>query len=275
MTETPLSDGTGALIRHAAFASHYVAPRHVDVWLPPGYHEHPERRYPVVYLHDGQNLFDPALSNTAIDWGIDEAIAGLMRDTAMPGAIAVGAWCTQLRWAEYMPARPLRAPEAAALHVGQQPISDEYLRFLTAELKPFVDATYRTLPEQPSTFIMGSSMGGLISLYALTEYPAVFGGAACVSTHWPAGGDLLVDQLAARLPAPGQHRLYFDYGTAGLDAAYEPFQLRMDARLRAAGYTEERDWRTLKFPGADHNEAAWRARARLPLAWLLYALALS
>ena len=84
-----------------------------------------------------------------------------------------------------------------------------------------------------------------------------------------AGGDLLVDALAATLPAPGQHRLYFDYGTAGKDAAYEPWQQRMDTHLRARGYTPGRDWVTRKFPGADHSEVFWSQRVSIPLTFLL------
>lgn len=273
--QIPISDGSGELTRFANFASQHVIPRHVDIWCPPGYAATPETRYPVIYMHDGQNLFDPALANTGVDWGVDEAIVRIMRRTGLPGAIVVGSWCTELRRREYMPQRPLSGPAGAGLladFVQTQagaPLADQYLRFLVGELKPFVDARFRTLPGQPSTTIMGSSMGGLISLYALAEYPDMFGGAGCLSTHWPIGGTALVDALGAAIPRAGRHRLYFDYGTAGLDAAYEPFQKRMDALVRTAGYHDGIDWRTLKFEGAEHNEAAWRARVEQPLALLL------
>lgn len=275
MTKNVFFDGAGSISRHADFASRHVAPRHVDVWLPPSYHEHPERRYPVIYMHDGQNLFDPALVITGVDWGIDEAMLRVMRETGSAGAIVVGIWCTLLRRREYMPQAVFATSAGRALlpqfiaEAGGEPCSDQYLAFLADEVKPFIDATYRTQPDQPNTFVMGSSMGGLVSLYAVSQYPDLFGGAACVSTHWPIGGSLLVADMGARLPPAGRHRLYFDYGTAGLDAAYEPFQLQMDAHLRAAGYAEGHDWRTLKFEGADHNEMAWSLRAHLPLAWLL------
>jgi predicted alpha/beta superfamily hydrolase len=156
-----------------------------------------------------------------------------------------------LRWPEYLPQRPFTTP------AGQQqlvqiraefqekfgtavaaPHSDNYLRFLVQELKPFIDATYRTRPEREATFIMGSSMGGLISLYALCEYPDVFAGAGCVSTHWPAVNGVILPYLQERLPAPGRHKLYFDYGTETLDAEYEPYQLEVDALLRQHGYTQ-------------------------------------
>jgi len=117
--------------------------------------------------------------------------------------------------------------------------------------------------------VMGSSMGGLISLYAVSEYPHVFGGAGCVSTHWPAGGDLLVDAMASTLPPASTHKLYFDFGTETLDSEYEPFQQRMDSHLRQAGYVENKNWLTLKFDGAEHSEKSWRERVEIPLAFLL------
>lgn len=248
--------------------------RNVDIWLPPGAADS-GRRYPVIYMHDGQNLFDPQLAYLGVDWGIDEALEALMRERGLPGAIVVGVWNGPERWREYAPQGPfdqIRATpgwQTMLERAGGPPVSDAYLAFLVEDLKPWVDANLPTLPGQPDTFVMGSSMGGLISLYALSRHPEVFGGAACVSTHWPAGGPLLVDAMAAALPPPGQHRLYFDYGTATLDAGYEPLQRQMDAHLRRAGYREGADWLTRTFPGAEHSERAWRARAAIPLAFLL------
>ncbi len=148
-------------------------------------------------------------------------------------------------------------------------ISDAYLKFLVKELKPFNDQNYRTLPDQAHTLMMGSSMGGLISLYALEQFPHIFGAADCLSTHWPIGDDILVEYLGGHLPAPGSHRLYFDYGTATLDAEYEPYQNRLDAWMQRAGFQLGKDWITQKFEGAEHNEAAWRARVHIPLKFLL------
>ena len=109
----------------------------------------------------------------------------------------------------------------------------------------------------------------LISAYALCEYPEVFGGAGCVSTHWPTGDGAVIGYLAQHLPKPGAHKFWFDYGTATLDALYEPFQQRADAVMKVAGYTEGRDWITRKFEGAEHSEKSWRARVDQPLAFLL------
>jgi predicted alpha/beta superfamily hydrolase len=254
--------------------STHVAARNVDVWLPPGYAENPERRYPVVYMHDGQNLFDPATSYGNVDWAVDEAMTGLIaRGEARP-AIVVGVWNTKKRREEYMPQRAvtramsMNVPGASDLQPGDI-ISDRYLAFLVEELKPFIDASYRTLPGRSDTSVMGSSMGGLISQYAMSKYPDVFGGAGCVSTHWPAGDGIALDDFAAHLPDPVTHRYWFDYGTATLDASYEPYQKRADEILRQAGYVEGQNWITRRFEGAEHSEKAWRLRVDQPLLFLL------
>jgi predicted alpha/beta superfamily hydrolase len=160
-------------------------------------------------MHDGQNVFNPATSTHKIPWGVDEVLTSLIAAHKVRETIVVAAWCNPLKRAnEYMPAKALDTPRGKKLKAqGEKSfgplLSDEYLKFLVAELKPFVDTSYRTLPGQPDTFIMGSSMGGLISLYALCEYPRVFGGAGCVSTHWVAGDGICVDYMRTALPRAG------------------------------------------------------------------------
>jgi predicted alpha/beta superfamily hydrolase len=261
------------LDKFPAFKSQWVAAREVDVWLPPGYAAKGRQRYPVVYMHDGQNLFDPKTSYGGVPWSVDQAMIRLMNAGKVEGAIIVGIWNSPARFAEYMPQKAVRG--AVSFRVPGVPDikasdlkSDAYLQFIVRELKPFIDRAYRTKPEWTHTFIMGSSMGGLISAYAVCEYPNVFGGAACLSTHWPAGDGAVIDYLAQHLPS-GAHRFYFDYGTATLDSGYEPFQRRMDTVMRAAGYVEGSWWLTRKFPGAEHSEKSWRERVDLPLAFLL------
>lgn len=260
--------------RHDNFPSQHVTARHVEVWCPEADMTRGMSRYPVIYMHDGQNLFDPSSSFIGVDWGMGEAMTRLMRDVPGTGAIIVGIWNSPLRWREYMPQKPLatlgwQLASRFVEQAGGEPLSAGYLKFLVEELKPFIDAMYPTLPDQSHTFVMGSSMGGLISLYALIEYPEIFGGAAGLSTHWPAGEEALVDSLGASLPKASRHRLYFDFGTETLDAAYEPYQQRMDGWVRAAGYRFGHDWLTRRFAGAEHSERAWRARVDIPLRFLL------
>lgn len=155
--------------------------------------------------------------------------------------------------------------------------SDDYLKFITEELKPFIDRRYATLPNVESTFIAGSSMGGLISIYAVCEYPEVFGGAACLSTHWIGiftdennpFPDAFIEYLHQNLPSPAYHRIYFDYGTETLDALYEPYQLRVDQIMISKGYSSA-NWQTRKFMGEEHSEEAWRKRLHIPITFLFH-----
>ncbi|HEX2912588.1 MAG TPA: alpha/beta hydrolase-fold protein [Chloroflexia bacterium] len=275
MTGNEVAESKIEYQRYSDFPSQYVVPRNVDVWSPPGYDEQTGTRYPVIYMHDGQNLFDPALSTFGVTWGVAETLTELINEK-FGGAIVVGVWNSgEGRARDYMPQKPLETAEAAALKsdfIAQkngESVSDRYLRFLVEELKPFIDKTYRTLPDQTNTFIMGSSMGGLISLYALEEYPEVFSRAGCLSTHWTIGGELLVDLMGSALPKPDNHKLYFDYGTVGLDSDYEPYQQRMDRILEVSGYTRGEDFLSLKFEGEEHSERAWSKRLAIPLRFLL------
>jgi enterochelin esterase-like enzyme len=141
---------------------------------------------------------------------------------------------------------------------------------------PFIEKNYAVRKGPEHTFIAGSSMGGLISLYAICEYPRVFGGAACLSTHWPGiftmennpVPDALLDYLRSYLPAPGKHKLYFDHGTTTLDTLYPPLQKKADEVLKNKGFTSS-NWVTMEFPGEDHSETAWGKRLSLPLIFLL------
>lgn len=280
--ETPVGEN-GRLDTLGTVTSAYVDARRVDVWLPPGYRDDGTEGYAVIYMHDGQNLFQPGMAFGGEEWGIDETLSRLTAEKTISGAIVVGIWNTPQRRLEYQPAKfwqylaedSLRR-KLEAEH-GGLPLSDGYLQFIVSELKPLIDRRYRTLAGRDHTFIMGSSMGGLISIYALAEYPQIFGGAACLSTHWPVSlsfSDLRVGQAMCRyleetLPAPGAHKIYFDYGTATLDARYEPFQQQVDAVMHRLGYTPNKDWMTRKFEGAPHNEKAWRERADIPVKFLL------
>ena len=157
------------------------------------------------------------------------------------------------------------------------PLSDEYLKFIIEELKPFVDQNFRTLTDKKNTCMMGSSMGGLITIYAEAKYPEVFGAVACLSTHFPISlrrnnpeiPSLVINYLKTSLPNGENNRIYFDFGTETLDTWYEPYQKLMDLAMKSIGYVQGKNWETRNFEGAEHSEVAWRKRLDIPLVFLL------
>jgi predicted alpha/beta superfamily hydrolase len=216
--------------------------RSVDVYLPPSYDG--VRRYPVLYMQDGQNLSDPETA-FAGTWQLEEALTSLSAAGVEP--IVVGVHNTERRLAEYSPFPDVK-------HGGGD--GNRYLAFLTDTLKPRIDRLFRTRSSRRDTAIAGSSMGGLISFYAWLRRPDVFGRAAAMSPSFWFGRQALFEFVdAVRLPAG---RLYVDVGTAEGAAAVRDVRT-MRSRLRAKGlnrtrfgYKEER--------GGRHEEAAWSRR---------------
>jgi enterochelin esterase-like enzyme len=269
----------GRIERMASFHSQYVAARNVDVWLPPGYDG--KVRCPVIYMHDGQMLFDPAITWNRASWGMADTMAGLMEKGRIPATIVVGAWSIgPQRFSEYYPEKALgflprdAREKFVRLSLAGKPQADNYLRFLVQELKPAIDAKYATLPDRQHTIVMGSSMGGMISLYAVCEYPGVFGAAGCLSTHWAGTFErnatiplAYLDYLEDHVPDPATHRIYFDHGTATLDALYPEAQGLADVLFREKGYGEK-NLQSRVFPGDDHSEASWARRVAIPLEFL-------
>lgn len=278
----------GRLVTIEAFASKHVKPRKVTIWLPGDYDAKRGQRFPVLYMHDGQNAFD-AKTSYAGEWGVDEAITRLSRRGDMRSTIVVGAWNTDLRYREYFPTKVYAhlTPAYRALvdEQDKEPmLGDQYLAFLVEELKPYVDAHFRTLKGPEDTSMMGSSMGGLISLYAIGEYPQVFGQVAAVSIHWPLaapdkapantaeGSKMIADAFEAWLRGTridrGRNRIYADRGSATLDASYPPFSDAVDAMMVRLGWVPGVNWESRGFTGASHSETSWRERVDIPLVWL-------
>ena len=279
---------SGKIERIANFSSKYVVPRNIDIWLPNGYPA--SGKYVVLYMHDGQMLYDPDQSWNKQAWNVDDVASRLMAGGEIKPFIVVGIWNSgQMRHPDYFPQKPFEAmPQAARDTVIDQlqrtsrtrdsfkPQSDNYLKFITEELMPYINANYSVYTDSAAnTFVAGSSMGGLISMYALCEYPDVFGGAACLSTHWvgtftPENNpvpDAFLNYLNHSLPNPQTHRIYFDCGDQTLDAWYPEIQKRVDRIMTAKGYTDK-NWLTRYFPGADHSEKSWNARLDIPLRFL-------
>jgi predicted alpha/beta superfamily hydrolase len=270
------------------FKSAYVDARNVDIWLPDGYSK--DKQYAVLYMHDGQMLFDAKTTWNKQEWGVDETASKLIATKETIDFIVVGiSSISEKRHADYFPQKPfddlspkdktfvtITLQEAGRTKAVFQPVSDNYLKFIVEELKPYIDQNYATAKGPEHTFIMGSSMGGLISLYAICEYPTIFGGAACISTHWPGIfsvennpiPDAFFAYMRKNLPDPKTHKIYFDFGTATLDALYPPLQKKADEVMIEKGFTPA-NWETHKFEGADHSENAWKERLSIPILFLL------
>jgi len=257
--------------------------------VPPGY-QSGSKRYDVLYMQDGQGLFNASEAFGGVPWAIDQHLLKLEAARAVRPTLIVGIDNTAARTREYEPAAaletlPLELRQRIDDDAGGLPQSDAYVEFLVGELKPFIDQHFRTRRSAGHTAIMGSSMGGLISLYALLRHPEVFGAAGCLSTHWvisdtvsqlaadnpllSAAAGAYISWIDAHLPPPGAHRLYFDHGTESLDALYGPYQAQVDALLARHGYRDGVNSKSLTFPGATHNEASWQQRVDVPLRFLL------
>lgn len=279
---------SGHIERLANFHSQHVPARNIDIWLPDGYPD--AGSYDVLYMHDGQMLFDAAQTWNHQEWRADETAGELIASGKTRPFVIVGIWNNpEARHSEYFPQAPwaslsrkqrralLRTQRDAKTPLFARAVySDRYLRFIVEELKPYVDSHFRVDARAAHTFIMGSSMGGLISMYALAQYPQVFGGAACMSTHWPGTfvlegnpiPDAFLRYMGTHLPPARHHRIYFDFGTATLDALYPPLQARVDELMRTRNYPPEL-WQTRRFEGAEHSENAWADRLAIPLQFLL------
>jgi predicted alpha/beta superfamily hydrolase len=245
---------------YPSFNSKFVEARHIEVFVPGQLVE--ETPCSVLYMHDGQNVFNPNTSFAGVAWEADKALKQLLKSDRIEPSIIVAIWNSKERLKEYLP-----VINTDNLKFSEP--SERYLRFITEELKPFIDYRYNTLTGPENTSIMGSSMGGLISIFALSRYPDVFGSVACLSTHWPALGQQFPEILKDLIPASGKYRIYYDFGTCTLDAPYELYQRVVDEFMRTKGFIEGKDWVTLKFDGADHSEKAWKDRLHVPLKFLL------
>jgi enterochelin esterase-like enzyme len=285
----PVHVSAGTVVDLGVIKSKYADPRRVVVWLPSGYSDHGPG-YAVLYMHDGQNLFDTATAGYGMEWQIDETLDRLIREKKVRPTIVVGIWNTPKRLQEYVPSKafnglpPEYRQKIDALY-GGEPLSDGYLKFIVRELRPMIDARFNVKTDRADTAIMGSSMGSLISLYAIDEYPQVFGAAGMLSTHWPlvitpdnkpiseeqyeAVSSAFERYLTPALPDPATHKLYFDHGSETLDAVYARYQDRVDRVVRRRGYRQWSNVLSLSYPGEKHNEISWASRVAVPLQFLL------
>jgi predicted alpha/beta superfamily hydrolase len=225
--------------------------RALRVYLPPSYAENPAKRYPVLYMHDGQNLFDAKTASFGVEWGVDETINRLVAMGKMDEVIVVGIDNTPDRIPEYTPCCD---PKYGGGKL------DAYDHFIVETVKPYVDTHYRSLPGKDSTAIMGSSLGGLASVAIAQRHPDIFSKAGGVSSSFWWNEGAMIKKLPERVPV----KFYIDAGTR--DDGLEDTAKMRDAML-AKGYRADSDLLFYSAEGGRHNEASWAARVEKPLTW--------
>jgi enterochelin esterase-like enzyme len=290
----PVAVSAGRVVTVPDFPSKQIDPLTIWVWLPAEYDRDATRSFPVIYMHDGQNLFDKARAGYGQEWQMDEAISRMSAAGQLQPYIVVGIASPKARYATLFPEKilthlpPAFQDRVRGINLGPEKgapklMGDAYLKFLTGELKQWVDGRFRTLGDRANTSVMGSSMGGLMSLYAMGEYPDVFGQAAAVSMHLPladpnipeadraAAAQAVADAFGKWLGTtkldPKLHRLYRDHGTATLDEFYPPYAAAFDNMMAARGWRWPH-FEARSFTGTAHNETAWAERVDIPLLFL-------
>ena len=260
--------GRNSIRYHHDFKSHFLShTRSVIVALPPGYDIVPDRRYPVMYLQDGQNLFDAHTAFGGVPWGIDEVAERLARAGECWPVILVGVANTPDRHREY------GTIELATKKGKRSDFSRKYGRCLVEEIKPFIDKTYRTLSGPHDTAIAGSSLGGLISLHLAQWYPDVFGLCCAMSPSLWWDREYFLRSLNASPDWIDRVRIWLDVG--GREGMTRKTQLGTTRRVRLLakilgmrGRHEGLDYKFLEVPDGQHNEAAWGARFERVLQFL-------
>ena len=249
-------------VHHFLHSRHGVAGRRVRLWLPKAYHDEPARRFPVLYLQDGQNVFDDDAAFAGVGWRVDRTAEDLIAKRRIEPLILVGIDNSgQHRTDDYTPVR----------WQGRGGDADPFGRMLTDEIKPFVDERYRTRADRESTGIAGASLGGLFALHLAVTRPDVFGRVAALSpTVWWANGHLLrrIAALRARLPL----RVWIDVGKREAPPLRQNIRALQDL-LVAKGWQTHRDARQATLRHADvargrHDEASWGRRFERVLKFL-------
>ncbi|MCP2044341.1 alpha/beta hydrolase-fold protein [Pontibacter sp. HSC-36F09] len=243
---------TGTVRYHRNLTADSLKPRDLIVWLPPGY-EKGSKRYPVLYLHDGQNVFDPATSSFGVDWRIDEIADSMIRSKRMEPVIIVGINNTPDRMEEYVPGTKGSA----------------YMDFVVNTVKPLLDQSYRTKPSAKHTLTGGSSAGGIIAFMLAWEYPQVFSKAICMSPAFKIMHINYVKDVQAYTGKKRKLKFYIDNGGVDLEARLQPGIDEMLTALQEKGYREGKDYVWILDTNAQHNEAAWSKRMPRALTFML------
>ena len=240
---------TGTVKYHRKMKGDGIIPRDVIVWLPPDY-DHSKKKYPVLYMNDGQNIIDPKTSAFGVDWGVDETCTRLIEEKVIPPLIVVGIYNTEERAQEYVPGTKGSA----------------YMEFIVEVLKPFIDKSYRTNPSRDNTFIGGSSAGGLCAFMLAWEYPKIFSKALCMSPalkyeNVPGTIDVDYVQTVRESSQPVEPSFfYLDAGNDNIEKLIKPGIYEMLNVLQEKGFKPEHDYVFIYDENASHFEADWAKR---------------
>ncbi|MFZ2865806.1 MAG: alpha/beta hydrolase-fold protein [Ignavibacteriaceae bacterium] len=235
---------TGNVRYHKNFIGSTIPARDIIVWLPPSYDSLKNKRYPVLYMNDGQNIVDPLTSSFGIDWQIDEAADSLTKMHLINEIIIVGIYNSDKRNFEY----------------SKTYLGDAYMNFIAAELKPFIDSTYRTLDNRKNTAVCGSSLGGLASFMLVWEYDSIFSKAACLSPAFKIDQFDYVTSVENYSGAKKDIKFYIYNGGKGVDEKLQPGIDEMLKALLNLGYETKKDILFTKDNEAEHSESAWAKR---------------
>jgi predicted alpha/beta superfamily hydrolase len=242
---------SGRLQKHEGFRSRFLRnQRDLIIYLPPGYDEQARRHFPVLYLHDGQNLFDGATSFIpGQDWHVGTTADGCICRGQVEPLIIVGMYNTKARVREYTPTHMPKLGGGRA---------DRYAKFLIEEVKPFIEREYRSLSNPERTGIGGSSLGGLVSLYLGLKHPNIFSRIAALSPSvwW---NQRVMLKFAAATDANPRPRIWLDVGTREGPRVVQDVEQFRDVLLRK-GWRLGEDLHYERVEGAEHNEAAWAQR---------------
>lgn len=255
------------------FESDFVDARNVDILIPESC-KNQSKSCKLVIFHDGQNLFDDSLSFSGSSWRLGETVHKAISNNEIEPLVVVGIWNNEKRLGEYMPENPIATTTGNITEnwftkaYDVEISSNKYLRFIVEELIPYLYNEFPEIDPDKKTSILGSSMGGLISAYAVCEYSEIFDGAGCLSSSWTVAGQTFVEYLKHHLPSPEAHKFYFDFGIEEQIGNYKYIQKRIDVLMQSAGYVENETWLTARFPGAEHSEQAWAERLSIPLEFL-------
>lgn len=243
--------------------------RRVDFWVP----DESKSPYPVLVMHDGQNLFSPDHSFGGKSWRIAEALSDLPEFTGnLP--VVIGPWNSgRMRAAEYAPQDILEKTGDPYEFVGVQEekplLGNAYQAELINDIIPAIGNVVTLRKDKSSIAICGSSMGGLASLYGISKYPDIYGTAISLSTHFPMSTLKVVEEFMKSLPASDSgHQLWLDHGTAELDATYAAHHDHAISVLHQLGWTSPR-LQSHIYPGTGHNEEAWANRIKSIMQWWL------